>query len=257
MTAARGGAILAVAALTLILATGGGPVPSAAPFLPPSLAHPFGTDDLGRDLLSAVIAGGRTSLLVGALSVTLALAIGTGAGLIAGLGPRALDETVMRTADMVASVPALLVAILVAGLHGGSALALALVLGATRWPVVARIVRAETASLLRMEHARAAIALGVGPAGLARRHLLPHIGDGVLPVAGILFGGAILAESTMSFVGLGDPDRTSWGRLVADGSHFLDRAWWGWAFPALAIVSVSALVAVAADVVPHRGRVRR
>lgn len=235
--------------LCLVLAPAGAldMLPLGQPFQAPSLAHPLGTDDLGRDLLAALAQGGRTSLFVAALATSLALGVGGIVGLAAGLGPSLLDEALMRAADIVLSLPALLVAILVASLFGSSALGLALVLGLTRWPVIARLVRAEALALRGTDFVRAAVALGTPPVLLALRHVLPHARPALLSAAGIVFGGAILAESALAFVGLGDPHLTSWGQLIASGYSFVAHAWWMWAFPAMALSGASALVALLAD----------
>lgn len=134
-----------------------------------------------------------------------------------------------------------------AALFGGSAWNLALLLGLTRWPVIARIVRIEVRSLLGREFLRAAWALGASPLHVARRHLLPHLAGPVLATAGIVFGGAVVAESALAFVGLGDPAVTSWGQMTAAGFLVLGLAWWVWLWPAAMLVMVSGLVAVAAE----------
>jgi peptide/nickel transport system permease protein len=249
---ARAAAILALAALYLacwLLAPGGSlaALEAHAALLSPRLAHPLGTDDLGRDLLAAVLQGGRTSLTVAALATLLALTLGLAVGLAAGLGPAPLDEGLMRLAEITASLPALLVAVLVAALFGGSAWNLALLLGLTRWPVIARIVRIEVQSLLGQEFLRAAWALGAGPLHVARRHLLPHLAGPVLAAAGIVFGGAVVAEAALAFVGLGEPGVTSWGHMVAAGFAVLGLAWWVWLWPAAMLVLVSGLVALATE----------
>jgi peptide/nickel transport system permease protein len=214
--------------------------------LPPRLAHPLGTDDLGRDMLAALLQGGRTSLFVASVATLLALCLGLALGLAAGLGPPLLDEALMRLAEITASLPALLLAVLVAALFGGAAWHLALLLGLTRWPMLARLVRIEVRSLLGREFLRAALALGASSAHLGCRHLLPHLAGPVLAAAGIVFGGAVLAEAALAFVGLGDPAATSWGQMVAAGFALLGLAWWVWLWPAVMLVGVSALVSLAA-----------
>jgi peptide/nickel transport system permease protein len=248
-------AVVVLLGAMLAIAPPGGiqTLPMARPFLPPSAAHPFGTDDLGRDMLMAVAQGARTSLMVGFLALGLSAGIGAAAGLLAGLGPVALDETVMRASDVVASLPTLLLAVLAAAFFGGSALLVGLVLGLTRWTVVARLVRAETLTLRRLPFFRAAVALGCGNLRLARRHVLPQLGAVLAPAAAAIFGGAILAEATLAFLGLGDPDLTSWGRLIAAGYPYLDEAWWMWAFPVAAVCLTTALVALAGDAARREG----
>ena len=195
------------------------------------------------DALSAL----KLTLTVAAIATVLALSIGLLAGLVAGSGPPLLDEALMRGAEITASLPALLLAVLVAALFGGSAWNLALLLGLTRWPVVARIVRMEVRSLLGREFLRAAWALGASPVHVARRHLLPHLANPVLAAAGIVFGGAVVAEAALTFVGLGDPTVTSWGQMVAAGFAVLGLGWWVWLWPAAMLVMISGLVAVAAE----------
>jgi peptide/nickel transport system permease protein len=249
-------AMSALAALylaCLLLAPGGSLAtlePNAA-LLSPRLAHPLGTDDLGRDMLAALLQGGRTSLMVAAVATLLALALGLLVGLAAGLGPAPLDEVLMRVAEITASLPALLLAVLVAALFGGSAWNLALLLGLTRWPVIARIVRIEVRGLLAREFLRAAWALGASPMHAARRHVLPHLAAPTLAAAGIVFGGAVVAEAALAFVGLGDPAVTSWGQMVAAGFGVLGLAWWVWLWPAAMLVMVSGLVAFIAEFGDH------
>lgn len=216
-----------------------------APLLAPSLAHPLGTDDLGRDVLAAVLQGGRSSLWVAGLATLLALALGLVVGLLAGLARGLADEALMRGAEVVASLPTLLLAVLVAGLFGGSTTGLALVIGLTRWPVVARIMRIETHALLQGVHVRAAFALGATPAQVARRHLLAPLGASLGAAAGIVFGGAIVTEAALAFLGLGDPDVTSWGQMVASGFGLLGLGWWLWAGPAAMLALASGLAALA------------
>lgn len=237
------GLLAALYAACLLLAPSG-TLPGHAALLAPTFAHPLGTDDLGRDLLLGLLQGGRTSLAVAGGATVLALALGLGAGLLAGLGAAWLDEAVMRLAELVASLPALLLAVLVAALYGGSAANLALLLGLTRWPLVARLVRIEVQTLLGREFLRAAWALGATPGQVARRHLLPHLAAPLRASAGIIFGGAVLAEATLAFVGLGDPAAASWGQMVAQGFGLIGLAWWVWLWPALALVTASGLVAL-------------
>ncbi|CAH0200120.1 ABC transporter permease [Roseomonas sp. CECT 9278] len=247
MTARGAAAAVLVAFYGACLVFGpAGALPGHAALQPPSIAHPLGTDDLGRDMLAAILQAGRGSLLVAAVATVLALLLGLAAGLAAGIGPPLLDQALMRLAEIVSSLPALLAAVLVAALFGGSGWHLALVLGFTRWPMVARILRAETQALLAREFLRAAWALGATPWQVARRHLLPCLAAPLLAGAGIVFGGAVLAEAALAFVGLGDPEAGSWGRMIAQGFAMLGLGWWLWLWPVATLVVVSGLVAVAA-----------
>ncbi|MBX9727834.1 MAG: ABC transporter permease [Sphingopyxis sp.] len=212
------------------------------PLSPPSWAYPFGTDDLGRDVLAAVAQGGRTSMIVAIGATLITLTIAVTAGLASGFAEGALDQLIMRIADIVASLPVMLIAVLVAALYGGSMNALIIVIGFTRWPVIARLIRLETMALRRREFVMASVALGASPLHILRRHILPHVSTSILAASGIIFGGAILAETSLAFVGLGDPRHTSWGQLIAIGGGFMERAWWIWAFPAAAVVLCSAMI---------------
>ena len=241
--------LVLVALLALWFVSGGDPSKRgmAAPFLPPGAGHPLGTDDLGRDLLLEVLRGLRTSLAVGVGVTTLALAVGIAVGLAAGLGPPLADELLMRAADIVASLPTLVIAILVAAVFGGSIPALVLVLGLGRWPLVARLVRVEVGSLREREFVLAARALGATPWRIGRVHVLPHALTPALSASGILFGGALVSEAALAFVGLGDPSVTSLGQLAANGFSFVAHAPWMWIAPVSAIVALTVPVAMLAD----------
>lgn len=246
----RGLSALAVVVLylaCLLLAPAGAlpDLPQWDPVRPPSLAHPFGTDDLGRDLLAAALQGGRTSLAVAGSATVLALCIGVAVGLVAALAGGVVDEVLMRGAEIVASLPTLLIGVLAAALFGGSVTGLALVIGLTRWPLISRLVRIETMALLRRTHVRAAVAIGATPLRVARRHVLPHLAPLVGAAAGIVFGGAIVIEAALAFVGLGDPATTSWGRMIANGFALFGLGWWLWAGPAAMMASAAGLVALA------------
>ncbi len=240
--------LLAVLSLACLLFAPAGVLdhlPLGTPLLPPSALHPFGTDDLGRDLLAAVLQGGRASLTVGQIATSAAFDVGLIVGLVAGLAPPLLEEIVMRATEIVASLSTLLLAILVASLFGGSTLALALDIGLTGWPVIARLVRIETITVCAQPSLRAAVALGVSPAAIVRRHVLPVLVSTLAASSGIVFGGAILAEAALAFVGLGDPAATSWGQMIANGFAMLGLGWWLYTMPALVVVMVAGLVAAA------------
>lgn len=223
---------------------------ATTPFQAPSFAHPFGTDDLGRDLLAAIAQGTRTSLIVGGSATLISISIGLLVGTIAGLSRPTGDDVIMRAVDATASLPTLLFAILVASLFGGSTQALIAVLGLTRWPVVARLVRAETKRLRQQQFVLAAVALGLGPIAIARRHVLPHAATVANAAIAIQFGGAIVTEAALAFIGLGDPSVTSLGQLAANGFIFVQHAGWIWVIPVATIGLLAALVAVLTDV--HR-----
>lgn len=218
------------------------------PLAPPSAAHPLGTDDLGRDMLAALAQGGRTSLAIGALAGSLALALGTAWGVGAAMAGGLAEALVMRAADVAASLPLLLLALLLAAAFGPDDVALAALVGLARAPLVARVARAEARAVLAAGYVRAARALGASGPVLLARHVLPNAAPAVCAMAAVVFGGAVLAEASLAFLGLGDPSVTSWGRLIAQGSAFAHAAPWLWAAPAAALALSAALVALAARI---------
>lgn len=223
---------LAVAALALANAHLGN-----AALQPPSFAHPFGTDDLGRDMLVEVARGLIPSFMVGLVATGTAIAIGTCAGLLAATGSSVLDDLIMRAAELTSTVPPPLLAIVLGALFGNSLMLTGFLIGFSFWPMVARVARAACLALRGEPFVTAAIALGRGAGGIARHHLLPGVLPVVLAMSGIIFGGAVLAEATLSFVGLGDPSLTSWGQTIAHASAFMHVAWWLWLFPGLALIA--------------------
>ncbi len=240
-------AIVALAVIVLVPQESWVNQPLGAPFLEPVWAHPFGSDDLGRDMFTAVLQGLRTSVLVGIGTIGLALALGVAVGVVAGLASDIVDELLMRTADIVQSLPTLLMAILVAAMLGGSITLLILVLGLTRWPLVARLVRVETRALRSREFVLAAVALGASTTTIMIRHVLPQVMTVAKAAAAILFGGALVSEAALAFVGLGDPSVTSLGQLAARGFQFVTHAPWMWAAPVGAICGLAFAVAAVAD----------
>jgi peptide/nickel transport system permease protein len=222
------------------LRTGGPPLAA------PSAAYALGTDELGRDLLSNLIYGTRASLIVGGLATLLATIAGVGVGAAAGLYGGWWDEGLMRAAELFQIVPRLLLALLLVALFGGSIWTLVPVIAITGWPMIARIVRSEILSLREREFTLAARALGAGDGRLLRRHLLPNAFAPVLIGLPLQVGRAILLESGLSFLGLGDPGVASWGKLLQSAQGYMRDAWWLAAFPgAVLTVTILALYWVA------------
>jgi peptide/nickel transport system permease protein len=207
----------------------------APPLSPPSRAHAFGTDDLGRDVLAGVIHGARTSVLVVASVTLLAAIIGIAVGAVAGYRPGAIDDALMRATDFVLVVPRFFLAVVVIALFGAGLDRLILVLGLTSWPAIARVVRAQTLSLVRREFVDAARALGAKDMRILVRYVLPGALPAALVVISINAAGVILLEAGLSFIGLGDPQRISWGYLANNAQRFLRVAWWVALFPGAAI----------------------
>ena len=205
-------------------------------FQPPSLRHPLGTDQLGRDVLARLVHGSRVSLLVGWVSVVVSLLVGTAVGVGAGLGPRWLDRGLMLVTDTFLAFPRIFLVLLVVSLSRPSLLLVMGVLGLTGWMGVARLVRAETLALHERDFVRAARGLGLGPWRVAASHVLPHLTGTILVAASLRVGGAILAESFLSYLGLGAQEPVvSWGAMIQQGRGVLLEGWWLTTFPGLAL----------------------
>jgi len=213
----------------------------------PSLAHPFGTDDLGQDLLARVLYGGRISLAVGFAAMGVAVTVGVLVGAIAGMSRGPVDVALMWVTDLFLSLPQLPLLLLIiylfrdalAGVVGqelGVFIMIVAVIGLFNWMQVARLVRAQFFSLREKEFVEAARALGASRTRIVVRHILPNALGPVIVAASIDVAGAILAESTLSFLGLGfPPDTPTWGRLLFDAKDNLDFAPHWAIFPGLAI----------------------
>jgi ABC-type dipeptide/oligopeptide/nickel transport system permease subunit len=204
----------------------------------PGAAHPFGTDALGRDLLSRVIWGGRVSLAVGVGVELVAALVGCLVGLVAGFYGGWLDATLMRATDVVMAFPSLVLAIgLIAVFERPGLDKVFIVLIALGWTTIARVMRGTVLSLRTRDYVSAARALGVGHLAIMRRHLLPNALGPLLVAATIGVGGNMIAEAGLSFLGLGAQSPTiSWGALLADGQTFLATAPWVAVFPGLALL---------------------
>ena len=206
---------------------------------PPSGAHPFGTDHVGRDVLSRVIAGIRLSLLIASLSVLLSLTIGTGVGLAAGYLGGVVDTLLMRTVDAALAVPRVLLLLVVLTLLPSGVVGLVIVLGLTSWFGTSRLVRAEVLSLRERDFVVATNALGLRSFRILLRHLLPNVAAPVIVAATLGIGHIILIEAGLSYLGAGVPRPTaSLGGIINDGMSNLSQAWWISAFPGLVIVLV-------------------
>lgn len=204
---------------------------------PPSMAHPFGTDQLGRDILARMLFGGRVSLWVGFVAVGLSAAIGIALGLAAGYFGGLVDEVVMRFVDIMLCFPSFFLILAVIAFLEPSLTNIMVVIGLTSWMGVARLVRAETLSLRRRDFVSAARLAGAGPARIMLRHILPNALAPVLVSATLGVAGAILVESSLSFLGLGvQPPMPSWGNILMQGKDVLEIAPWMSTFPGLAIL---------------------
>ncbi len=235
-----GGAIVALAWLAALFA------PLLSPYdpnafermelVPPGSAHWFGTDEIGRDVLSRLLFGARSSLAVGWLAVALAISIGTAVGLVAGWGGGVVDAIAMRLVDLLLAFPRLFLALLIIAFWGPSAWLVTVVLGLTGWMATARLVRAQVLGLRDQEFIVAARALGMPIRRLLWRHLLPQCTGTIVVAATLMLGNTILAESALSFLGLGVqvPD-ASWGGMLNEARGVWRSAWWLALFPGILI----------------------
>lgn len=205
--------------------------------LPPSTTHFMGTDALGRDVFSRILFGGRVSLWVGFVAVGIATSIGLIIGLVAGYFGRIVDEILMRGVDVMLCFPSFFLILAVIAFLEPSLTNIMVVIGLTGWMGVARLVRAETLTIRERDYVLAARATGAGPARIIFRHILPNAVTPVLVSATLGVAGAILTESSLSFLGLGvQPPDASWGNMLMEGKEVLGIAWWLSVFPGLAIL---------------------
>ncbi len=222
---------------------------------------PLGSDRFGRDVLSRTLYGARVSLGVGLASVVLAITLGIAAGALAALGGRVADAVLMRLVDALLAFPSLFLVIAVSAFFRSGGPAVVLILAATSWMDTSRLARAELLSLSHRDFILAARATGEGPLAIFFRHLLPNAMTPLIVQGALLAGSLILAESALSFLGLGiQPPTPSWGNMVADGRDVLVTAWWVSTFPgaalALTVIAVNLLADGLRDALDPRARGR-
>lgn len=231
-------------------------------YLAPSRAHPFGTDEFGRDLLSRALYGARVSLSVGFLAMLLSKVIGTVYGAVAAWYGGWVDDVLMRAVDVVIAFPTFYLMLLLVGVFEANLLLLVLILGLTAWPGTARFIRAEILSLKEQEFTEAARAIGLPSHLILLRHLIPGALSPVLVSAALSVAGMIGAEAGLSFLGLGiRPPTPSWGNMVSAGQDALVVAWWVAFFPgsllALTLVSFSLVADGLRDALDPKALMRR
>ncbi|MEO3769042.1 ABC transporter permease [Micromonospora sp. B9E7] len=246
------GGWLLLALLADVLAPYGPLAQSPDAYAPPSGAHWFGTDSLGRDILSRVIHGARLSIPLALAIVSLALLVGGLLGLVAGYVGRFVDEALMRLTDLVFAFPQIILAMAVTAAFGPNTRNAVLALVIVSWPVYARVIRSAVLSMRGDDYLNAARLLGVGPIRALRRDVLPNSVGPAIVLATLELGNAVLLLAALSFLGLGPrPPAAEWGSMVALGSQDLSM-WWVSVFPGLAILTVVMAFNVLGDALRDR-----
>jgi peptide/nickel transport system permease protein len=203
---------------------------------PPSLRHPFGTDELGRDVLTRVIFGARISLMVGALVLLIGVTIGTVLGGVAGFAGGRVNEAIMRFTDITITIPELILALAISAVLGRSLTNTMLAIGLVRWPIYCRLVQAQVLALRSEPYVEAAVAVGSRPRRVLFRHILPNCVSPVIVRASLDIGFAILTAAALGFLGLGAQEPTpEWGAMVSEARRTFPAAWWSATFPGLSI----------------------
>jgi len=215
---------------------------------PPSKNHFFGTDEFGRDIFSRTLYGTRYALIVGLGVVFLASAIGITLGLLAGYFGGITDGMIMRTVDIMMSIPALVLAIALAGVLGGGLKSIIIAIGVISWASLARLVRGETLSIKEEPYIEVADSLGISNLHIIFKHILPNISSSLIVYTTLSMPDAILTSAALSFLGVGmQPPTPEWGLMVSEGRNFLGSAWWISTFPGLAIMVISLTFNIVGD----------
>jgi peptide/nickel transport system permease protein len=211
-------------------------VDAAQRLLGPSAEHWFGTDKFGRDVLSQILTGSRTTLFVGFVAVGVAAVIGVPFGILAAMAPRRLGELLMRGNDLMLAFPALLLAIMFSAVYGASTLTAMIAIGLATVPSFARVIRSGAMQVMSTEYVLAARSAGRRPFAIGLRHVLPNVSSLIIVQASVSFAIAVLAEAALSFLGFGTPPPTpSWGRMLQESQEMLFNAPRLAIFPGLAI----------------------
>jgi peptide/nickel transport system permease protein len=207
------------------------------PFLAPFTLDrfPLGTDTLGRDIAAGLVHGARISLMIGVVSTLVALLIGVPLGAVAGYAGGFVDDVLMRFTEFFQTIPSFALAIVLVAILQPQLGSIVLAIGVVSWPPVARLVRGEVLSLRTREYVQAAIMIGQSTPRIIFSQVLPNTVAPIIVMGSLMIGSAILLESSLSFLGLGDPNLMSWGYMVGAGRTRLLDAWWISFFPGLAI----------------------
>jgi peptide/nickel transport system permease protein len=235
--------VVAGIVVSVVLAPFLSPYPPAAqdllrPYEPPSASHWFGTDAFGRDVFSRVLWGGRVSLLIGLVAVSIAVVVGGSLGIVSGYAGGPVDRVTSMIVEILMAFPLILLAIFIVGVFGSGSLKTMVAIGVGSVPSFVRVVRADVLALRERDFVEAARALGATDLRITVRHLLPNVLASLVILATLRIGTAILAESSLSFLGLGVqiPD-SSWGSMVAEGRNLIQRAPWLSLIPGVVIMA--------------------
>lgn len=216
-------------------------------------AHPFGTDNIGRDLLSRCLYGVRTSFGIASLGLVFSACLGVGLGLISGLGGAWVDRIVMTVTDVFITLPNLLLLLCGIALLGTDIWVLVVMIGLIRWEAYARLVRGQVLALRAEGYVEAARALGAGPMRVALLHVLPNLASPLVVILTLSFPGVLLMEAGLSFLGVGvQPPTASLGRMIGDGRDYLINAWWISGMPSIVIVIITLLFQLIGDALRDR-----
>jgi len=215
---------------------------------PPSLEHPFGTDEFGRDVFSRVLYGTRYALLVGIGVVMIEAVIGVTLGTIAGYFGGKIDNIIMRIVDVFLSIPTLVLAIALAAALGGGLKNVIIAAGLIMWVGFARLVRSEVLKIKQELYIEAAKAMGISDLKIIFRHIIPNALSPIIVYTTLSMPSAILISAALGFLGLGvQPPTPEWGVMVSEGKEFLDTGWWVSVFPGLAIFMLSMAFNIVGD----------
>ncbi len=206
------------------------------PFLAPFGEHLFGTDQLGRDVAAGVAHGARTSLMIGVLATAVAVLLGTLVGGCAGYYGGSTDDVLMRSTEFFQTIPTFLFVIVLVAIITPSIKSIVVAIAVVSWPPVARLVRGEFLTLRSRDFVQACVGLGMSDGRVIFRHLLPNCLSPIVVTGSLIVATAILIESALSFLGLGDPNTMSWGFMIGAGRTFLRSAWWLCTIPGVAIL---------------------
>lgn len=206
------------------------------PFAPPFGEFLFGTDQLGRDVAAGVVHGARTSLLLALIATLISIVLGTTIGCLAGYYPGWADNLLMRLTEFFQTIPSFVFAIVLVAIMQPSMESIVIAIAVVTWPPVARLVRGEMLAMRKREFVEACVTLGMRDARIIFQEILPNILSPIIVTGSLMVATAILIESALAFLGLGDPNIMSWGFMIGAGRSFLRTAWWLCAIPGVAIL---------------------